>query len=128
MTRMSPNLSRMIESGREPPVARRRRKSGFSAVDVPDQQTVDTRLIHAAKWDNIGVSIQLENPELLRDTGSYVTEPLNDTFSTAYNDLGATEFACDEGAPVCTYPNTVGRECYDVEISQSVPTPRLRLK
>ncbi|RYO87317.1 hypothetical protein DL764_008872 [Monosporascus ibericus] len=99
--------------------------TGFSTVDVPDQQTVDPLWIQAGNWDGTGVSIQLENPELLRDTGFYLTEPLNDASSTAY-DLDATGFACDEGSPVCTYPNTVGPECYgDDEISQSVPTPRL---
>jgi hypothetical protein len=100
--------------------------AGSSTVDVPDQQTVDPLSISAVNWDSTGVSIQPENPELLRDTGSNPTEPLNNASSTAYDALGATRLACDEDAAVCTNPNTVDPTGYsDVEISQSVPTPRL---
>ncbi|RTE68248.1 hypothetical protein BHE90_017376 [Fusarium euwallaceae] len=89
----------------------------FSTVDVPDQQTVDSMIL-AANRDNAGYSIQPENPERLRDTGYGLGEPFNDAFSTAYDDLMATGFTYDEGAPVDTYPNTVGPEFYDdVQIS-----------
>jgi hypothetical protein len=98
--------------------------TGFSTVDVPDQQSVDSLWILPGNWDSTGVSIQPENPEPLRDTVLCPTESLNDASSAAYDDSGATRFACDEGAPVCTYPNTVGSECYG-DVSQSVPTPRL---
>lgn len=99
--------------------------TGFSIVNVPDQQTINT-LILAGHRDNTGFSIQPENPEHLRDTGYGLREPFNNASSTAYDDLSATGFTYGEGAPVDTYPNTVDLECYgDVDISQSVPTPRL---
>ncbi|KAK3942098.1 hypothetical protein QBC46DRAFT_457726 [Diplogelasinospora grovesii] len=63
-----------------------------------------------------------------KDTGFYLIEPFNDASFTAYDNVGATGFAYNEDAPVCTYLNTVGLKCYNVKISQFILTPRLKLK
>ncbi|KAI8710435.1 hypothetical protein NCS52_01573700 [Fusarium sp. LHS14.1] len=82
--------------------------TGFSIVNVPDQQTVDP-LIQAGNRASTGVSIQTEHPKRLRDTGVDLIELFNNASCTAYDDLGA---------PARAYPNTVDLECYgDVDIS-----------
>ncbi|RTE68681.1 hypothetical protein BHE90_016940 [Fusarium euwallaceae] len=90
--------------------------TGFSIVNVPDQQTVDP-LIQAGNRASTGVSMQTEHPERPRDTGVDLIELFNNASYTAYDDLSA---------PARAYPNTVDLECYgDVDISPSVPTARL---
>lgn len=66
--------------------------------------------------------MQSENPDPFQVPAFYPRGPLIDASFTAYNNLGATGFVYDNGASICTCPNTVGPKCCcDVEISLSVP-------
>ena len=87
-------------------------EAGFSTVDLPDQQTVDPRML-VANRDSTSVPVQPDNPGRLRDTGFDPIEPRNDASSTTYNESGATGFACDGGAPVSMCHNMVDPEFFE---------------
>lgn len=98
-------------------------EAGFSTVDLPDQQTVDPRML-VANRDSTSVPVQPDNPGRLRDTGFDPIEPRNDASSTTYNKSGATGFACD-GRCASLYVPQHGRLEF-FESLRYVLTPRPR--
>ncbi|KZL65823.1 hypothetical protein CT0861_02825 [Colletotrichum tofieldiae] len=100
-----------------PPAGPASMDAGFNIASNPDQPTINHLGIQTGNWGSTGVSMQPENFKPVQDTVSYLTEPLGNACSAAY-ELDATVFACNQDVPVSTHPNTVDLEGYGyVEVS-----------